>query len=183
MESIEQNVLLAQQGDKLAFQQLMRAYQEKMYRMAFTYVHNEADAVEIVQETFYKAYISIKKLKEPKYFSTWLTKILINNALIFIKKQKRFVLFSEAHLEKDNPVVIQPEEKMDLLNAIRELSPKYKTIINLRFYLDYSQSQIAEILDIPEGTVKSQIHRATKKLEKILGEDIAYEKFYKEKCE
>lgn len=183
MESIEQNVFLAQQGDKLAFQQLMKTYQEKMYRIAFTYVHNETDAVEIVQETFYKAYISIKKLKEPKYFSTWLTKILINNALIFIKKQNRFVLFSEAQLEKHNPVSIQPEEKMDLLNAIRELSPKYKTIINLRFYLDYSQSQIAEILNIPEGTVKIRIHRATKKLEKILGGDIAYEKFYKEKCE
>jgi RNA polymerase sigma-70 factor, ECF subfamily len=183
VKSKQDNVVLAQNGDNDAFQQLMKSEQEKLYRIAYTYVHNEEDALEIVQETFYKAFLSIKKLKEPKFFSTWLTKILINSALSFIKKQKKYVLFSESHEQKYSTTHPHQEEKIDLLRAIMALPNKYKTIINLRFYLDYSLAQIAEVLDIPEGTVKTQIHRATKKLEKMLGGDIGYERFYKESCE
>ncbi|WP_407690670.1 sigma factor [Salinibacillus xinjiangensis] len=76
--------------------------------------------MEVVQETFYKAYISIKNLKEPKYFSTWLTKILINNALTFIQKQK-LVLLSDVLPERTMKTSDQQEEKIDLLNAIMSL--------------------------------------------------------------
>jgi RNA polymerase sigma-70 factor, ECF subfamily len=81
----------AKRGNSKAFQKIIEAEKEKLYRMAYLYVKNESDAIDIVHETIYKAFISIKNLKETDYFSTWLMRILINTALDFIKKNKRII--------------------------------------------------------------------------------------------
>lgn len=82
---LEEQVKLAINQDEKAFEYLMNISKEGLYRIAFAYAKNEQDALDILQETVYKAYISIYKLKEPKYFKTWISKILINNAINFIK--------------------------------------------------------------------------------------------------
>jgi len=91
--------------DEKAFEDLVKKEKEKLYRIAFLYVKNENDALDIVQETIYKAFTSIETLREVKYFSTWITRILINNALDFLKKQKKILLSDE--IDKINNINIE----------------------------------------------------------------------------
>ena len=156
----------AQQGNQKAFLKLIESDKEKLYKMAFLYVKNENDAVDIVQETIMKAYANIGTVKEEKYFSTWLAKILINTALETLRKKSKIILLEEGMVEKQSHGM-QIEEKMDLLQAIEQLEEKYKTVIILRYYRDLSVRQIADYLDCPEGTVKSNLHRAIQKLKQF----------------
>ncbi|MBP1932002.1 sigma-70 family RNA polymerase sigma factor [Ammoniphilus resinae] len=129
------------------------------------YTRNEDDALEIVQETVYKAFISIKQLKEPAYFRTWLTRVLINCAINYIKKQERIIPFSEPipnRVASANTTHV--EDKMDLSSAIDQLEEKLKTVVILKYYHDLTIVQIAEILECPVGTVKTRLHNALKKL-------------------
>ncbi|MBY0223217.1 MULTISPECIES: sigma-70 family RNA polymerase sigma factor [Sporosarcina] len=155
----------AQKGNDQAFLTLIDQEKEKLYRIAFTYVKNETDALDIVQETIYKAYTSISSLKEPAYFSTWLTRILINSSLDFIRKNNKVIPIEQESLERiESHQTAFSEDKLDLLNAIDQLEEKYKTAVLLRFYQDLSVKQIAKILECPEGTVKTNLHRAINKL-------------------
>lgn len=165
----EQLVMKARNGDKLAFQMLIEDEQDALYRCAYIYVRNETDAIDIYQQTVYLAFTSIHTLKEPAYFSSWLTRILINVANTFLNKRNQTVLIEQTELEKiedtNQPHV---EEKMDLLKALGELDDKYKTVLLLRYYQDYQVKQIAEILDCPEGTVKTNIRRGLNALKSTL---------------
>lgn len=166
-----QKVKRAKKGDNQAFQELMDEEKARLYKMAYIYVKNENDALDIFQETVYKAYTSIKNLKEEEFFSTWITRILINTAIDYIRKNKRITPMDKDMLE--NKTIVghsRIEDKMDLLSAIGELEEKYKTVLILRFYKDYTVKQIASILEWPEGTVKTTIHRAVNKLRGKLGE-------------
>ncbi|WP_071395108.1 sigma-70 family RNA polymerase sigma factor [Bacillus tuaregi] len=163
----------AKKGNDKAFQELMEEEKNKLYRIAYLYVKNEADALDIVQETIYKAYISIKNLKEINYFSTWLTRILINTALDFIKKKSRVILTEEfSHIPNSNEHNVEKEESMDLVEAIERLKEPYKTVIILRYYKDFTIKQIADTLDCPEGTVKTHLHRAVNILKLDLREGV-----------
>lgn len=88
--SVEKKIKQAKRGNEKAFQELIQDEKNKLFRMAYLYVKNEDDALDIVHDTIYKAFISIKKLKEPQYFSTWISRILINSALDFIKKKQPY---------------------------------------------------------------------------------------------
>lgn len=160
-------------GNKKAFQDLILKEQSSLYKMAYLYVKNEDDALDIVHESVYKAYVSIKNLKEPNYFLTWLTRIVINTAIDFIKKKK---LISEVPVEQIQAIGQgKIEDRLDLLDAINQLEDRFKTIIILRYYKDFSVKQIAYALNCPEGTVKTQLFRATNKLRCYLREDLANE--------
>ncbi|PLR78338.1 RNA polymerase subunit sigma-70 [Bacillus sp. V3-13] len=170
---IEKKIYKAKKGNERAFEELIEGEKNKLFRMAFLYVKNEENALDIVQDTIYKAFISIKHLKEPHYFSTWITKILINTALDFIKKNNRMIPLSDverfANSHKTNIV-----ENLDLVEAIERLEEQYKTVIILRYYKDLSIKQIGEILECPEGTVKTRLHRAINKLKSDLKEESVY---------
>jgi RNA polymerase sigma-70 factor, ECF subfamily len=168
--SVEKKIKKAIRGNEKAFQELIQDEKNKLFRMAYLYVKKEDDALDIVQDTIYKAFISIKQLKEPNYFSTWLSRILINTALNFIKKNNRAIPFSDIDgFRNDHNLLI--EEKLDLLEAIERLEVQYKTLIIFRYYKDLSIKQIAEILKCPEGTVKTQLHRAINQLKSDLKEE------------
>jgi RNA polymerase sigma-70 factor, ECF subfamily len=162
---IKYKVKKAKNGDHKAFQELIEHEKIKLYRIAYLYTRNENDALDIFQETIFKALNSIHTLKNEEYFSTWITRILINNAKTLLTKRNHTI-----PLENDFFNTIQPspqlliEDKMDLLQAMGQLEEKEKTALILRYYKDYTINQISDILDIPEGTVKSMIHRALKKL-------------------
>lgn len=165
----------AMKGNHKAFQELMVEQKVKLYKIAFMYVKNEEDAIEVFQETIYKALISIKNLKDERYFLTWLTRILINTALDLIKKKSRVVPMDREVLENKVKPYITPENEIDLLKAVMELDEKYKSVIVLRYYQDYSIKQIAEILECPEGTIKTNIHRGLMILRKTMKEDCVNE--------
>ncbi|MGG3942995.1 sigma-70 family RNA polymerase sigma factor [Peribacillus psychrosaccharolyticus] len=168
--SIEKKIMKAKRGNEKAFQELIQDQKNKLFRMAYLYVKNEDDALDIVQETIYKAFISIKQLKDPHYFTTWISRILINTALDFIKKNNRMIPFSEfAGYHTDENLLI--EEKLDLVEAIERLEVPYKTVIIFRYYQDLTIKQIAELLKCPEGTVKTRLHRAINQLKSDLKEE------------
>lgn len=156
-------------GNNKAFQELIQKEKNKLYRMAYLYVKNEADALDIVQETIYKAYVSMKTIEKTEYFSTWLTRILINEALDFIRKHKRMIP-TEKMEEQSTTEYNELEGSIDLIEAINRLEVQYKTVVILRYYKDFTIKQIAETLICPEGTVKTRLHRAAKKLKVDLKE-------------
>jgi len=137
--------------------------------MAYVYVQNENDAVEVFQQTFIRAYEGLPQLKDPQYFSTWLTRIIINCCKTYLVK-KNSVQLVEPHALEDlnstSPTYI--EEELDLWHALCKLEEKYKTVLLLRFYQDYSVKDIAVILQCPEGTVKTHIRRGLQALRQQL---------------
>lgn len=156
----------AKKGDEKAFCKLIEQEKMKLYKMAFLYMKNEEDALDVVQETIMKAFIHIHSLKEEKYFSTWITRILINTALETIRKNQQIVPMNNLMLETE--VTNQHEERMDLVGAISQLDDKYKTVIILKYYQDLTVPDIAEMLECPQGTVKSNLHRGMIELKKLL---------------
>ena len=135
------------------------------YRIAYSYVRNEADAQDIVQESAYKAVYHSGKLKQPEYAQTWITRIVINEALSFLRKHKQELLPLEAELEvaaaEEN---VSKEEAIDLKEAVEKLPPEEKTLITLRFFEDMKLEQIAEVCGEGLSTIKSRLYRKLKKL-------------------
>lgn len=170
---VEEQVKLAAKGDEKAFEYLMNLYKEGLYRTAFAYVKNEQDAIDILQETVYKAYISIDKLKEPKYFKTWLTKILINTSIDYVKKNKKIVyIFEDVPVNLAHSEVNAIDEKLDILNSIDKLEDKYKNVVVLKYFQDLTITEISEVLNCPAGTVKTYLNKALVKLRLFLNEEI-----------
>ncbi|SLL31568.1 Possible alternative RNA polymerase sigma factor SigM [Mycobacteroides abscessus subsp. abscessus] len=161
----------AKKGDINAFQTLIHNEKEKLYKMAYVYMQNEEDALEVFQETIYKAFASMSKVKNNEYFSTWMTRILINTAIDLLRKKKRVVPINQEVLENASDTSsFNSDVHIDLLKALEEIEEKYKTVLLLRYYQDYTVKQIASILKCPEGTVKTNIRRGLEKLkEKMKG--------------
>ena len=143
--------------------------------MAFSYVKDENKALDILQECAYKGFINIYKLKKPDIFKTWITRILINVAIDYIKKDTNIIYLDDNSDLKNDNKGISLEEKMDLYNAIDILKPQYKTVIILKYFNNMSINDISYIMNIPSNTVKSHIRRAKECLNKILREDYLYE--------
>lgn len=162
---INKLVKKAQKGDEKAYIFLFKKYELDIYRIAYVYVKNQNDALDIVQETAYKSFSQIKTLKNPSYFKTWLIKIAINNALSHLRKEKKIV-----HLKPDYVDSLPANEKEDitlqitLQDLIERLNENEKSIVLLRFYADHTISEIAKILDMLLGTVKTILYRSLQKL-------------------
>ena len=154
----------AKKGNDQAFLKLLQDEKVKLYKMAYIYMKNENDALDVMQETMAKAYVNIHTVKEERYFATWLMKILINTALEMLRKNQKIVLMQEQLPERGQESSY--DEKLDLLQAIEQLDEKYKTVILLKYYRDLSTKDIADLLECPEGTVKTNVHRGIQQLKK-----------------
>jgi len=164
----EKKVKQSIRGDREALLFLLDQEKEKLYRTAYSYVQNKEDALDVFQQTVLLAIESIHQLREPKYFTTWLMKICINVSLSVLQKQKNVILIDELKLHPLSTEIATSDEKMDLLDAIYRLDEKYKTVLLLKYYEDLTFEQIAEVLDEPIGTVKSNGKRALAKIKKAL---------------
>ena len=158
-------------GNQEAFENLLIHYKEYLYKIAYSYVKNKESALDIIQESTYKAWMNIHTLENKTVFKNWITKILINTAINNIKKESKIV-----SLDKDTPLVykesgISIEEKIDLYKAIDLLKPKYKSVIILKYFNDMKIEEISDILDLPINTIKIQLKRARESLSNILKED------------
>ena len=169
MQHDEEMISAAIRGDRLALQQILKSEKDKLYRMAYTYVKNEEDALEIFQQTVLQAIESVHQVKEPAYFSTWLTRICINKALAIIKKNKKLVVLEDVEERgTEHDASSDIVQQLDVANAMDLLPEKYKTALMLRFYQDFTVNQIAEVMGCPEGTVKTLVHRGLALLKKEL---------------
>ena len=167
-----EKIKLAQKGDDNAFYELINERKNQLYKTAYAYVKNKEEAMDIVSETVYKAYISIKKLKEPSLFNTWLTRILINASLDCLKKTSKVVPLDE-NLRTYAFIISKDKEQMiDLKVAVDRLNGKLKTIVILKYFQDMTLVEIAKILKCPLGTVKTMLHKALGELRLDLKEEL-----------
>lgn len=147
-------------GDESAFLQLLKKYEQTMYRMAYAYLKNEHDAIEAVQEATYRSLKKIHTLKEPAYFGTWLVRILLNICHDMHEKNLHFDLQQDIEIKGEEP----NHTRFEMTEAIMKLSKPQQELIFLKYFQDYRNQDIATIQNIPEGTVKSRLHAALKKL-------------------
>ncbi|WP_462280373.1 sigma-70 family RNA polymerase sigma factor [Salinivirga cyanobacteriivorans] len=180
----------AQKGDELAFAELMKRYRDSIYYLLLKMVNNAVDAEDLTIEAFGKAFRNIDRYSPSYAFSTWLFKIASNNCIDFLRKNKgreyAFQANSEdvsqtgsndeysAHvqLESKNPMpdelMMTDEKAKALRKVVRELKPRYKKLVELRYFKEYSYEEISQELEIPLGTVKAQLFRARELLFNIL---------------
>ena len=158
-------------GDRQAFEYLIHIYTDRLYKEAYLRCKYEDDVKEIVQETIYRAYRSIGTLKEPQYFKTWISRILINVSNDYLRKNGMIDLeHEESVCTKEVVIDDKIEVKIDLYNAIDELEGKYKDAIILRYIEDLKVEEISEILDRPINTIKTHLRKAIKDMKKLLKE-------------
>ena len=165
--NIESWVKKAIRGNVDAYGHLVEIYKTYLYRTAWLYVHNEDVALDVVQESILKGFRQIKTLRKAKYFKTWMTRILINTAMDMGAQRKE-----QADRAADEGGSL--EEKMDLYNAIQRLPEQYRSVVILKYFNDMKLSEIAETLQIPEGSVSAYLFRAKQELRNILKEGYRY---------
>lgn len=136
---------------------------DKYYRIALRYTKNEHDALDVVQEGAYKAMISAEKLKNSEYADTWICRIMMNEAIEFLRKNQKY----ETEFQENENSAETAEESgdyEDLKEAMDKLPLKDQTVILLRFFEDMSLEQMSEVLDENVSTIKSRLYRALAKL-------------------
>ena len=124
---------------------------ERFYRLVYSYVHNEADALDVVQESACKAIIQCKKLKDTEKLLPWLCRIVVNTSLDLLRNQ-----IKDAAEDK--------YEELDLKKALNRLEPENRTVIILRYFEDMKIEDIALVVDENVNTVKARLYRSLKKL-------------------
>ena len=138
----EKLVLRAQNGDKEAFTMLIQRYKKEIYCIAKSRLDNEVDIDDAIQETLYKAYVNIRKLKEPKYFKTWIIRILYNNCTDITRSSNgKIISFEEKILDSipdDSDAYIDITNNCDFFELIDSLTDDEKTLITLKFSSLYS---------------------------------------------
>ena len=152
-------------------EQILDSY-EALYRLAFTYVHQEQDAMDIVQESVYRAMKHASQVREEQYIETWLWRITMNTAVDFIRKNHRELaqeVFPETGAE-------DRYQDFDTLEALRVLTEKEKAVVVLRFFEDRQIKEVAEILQENTNTVKTILYRSLRKLKiELTKEELVYE--------
>lgn len=138
------------------------------YRLAYSYIKNDADAGDIVQNGAYKAILNSHTLKQKSYAATWIYRIMLNEIFRFLKKEKGTVPLDEITAE---PSKEDSYEDIDLKYALDSLSPKDKAVIELKYFEELKFEEIAEILEENVNTVKSRLYRSLKKLKLELSDE------------
>ncbi len=152
-------------------EQILDSY-EAMYRLAYTYVKNEEDALDIVQESVYKAIKYSGRVRQEAYIRTWLWRIVMNTAVDFIRKNSKEVATEEMQ-ETGREDTYQDFDTLEALNILDE---REKAVVVLRFFEDQKLEDIARILNENTNTVKTVLYRSLKKLKVRLAEgEMLYE--------
>lgn len=161
------NMLLikrAQKQDTDAFIQLIEENKTALYKVAKSYLKNEEDVADAMQDTILSAFEHIGELKTVSYFKTWLTRILINHCTDIVRRQRRMVSMEEAEEPAGNLV----ESDYEFYELLRELPEKDRIIFLLYYGEGFNTREISEILEWNENTVRSRLQRGRKKLEQVL---------------
>ena len=154
----------ASEKEALVHECLVKNY-EKYYRMAYSYVFCEQDAMDIVQEGAYRAILKSDLLKQPEYVDIWICKIVINEALRFLKKNKLASVDMESLPEQGKEDEV---EDIDLQRALEKLDNQERAIVVLRYFEEEKLENIGKTMNLNVNTVKSRLYRAMDKLKKYM---------------
>ncbi|MGQ9847846.1 MAG: RNA polymerase sigma factor [Bacteroidales bacterium] len=181
-----QDYMLVQQaikGDEKSFAELMGRYRDSIYFMLLKMVANKVEAEDLTIEAFTKAFKNLSQYSPSFAFSTWLFKIATNNCIDYLRKKKAEIISidgqSAENSDLETPIPLQsdsldPEEELIreqkfilMRHIIEKLKPRYRKLIELRYFKEYSYEEISAELEIPIGTVKAQLFRARELLYQI----------------
>ena len=175
-----------EQQDERAYAELMMKYRDTIYYMMLKMVGNEEDAEDLTLEAFGKAFNRLHQYSPSYAFSTWLFKIASNNCIDFIRKKRISTLSLDQPMNGDDDNSsdfsdsitnnnLDPEEKFIRKQKIRimreivdQLKPRYRELIILRYFREYSYEEIADHLELPLGTIKAQLYRAREQLYQLM---------------
>ncbi|MDY3281938.1 sigma-70 family RNA polymerase sigma factor [Dysosmobacter sp.] len=143
------------------------AVKARLYRTAYLYLGSEADALEAVDEAVYQALRSLRQLRRPEYFETWLTRILLNECSRELRRRRRFS-GEEALPETAGPDVY---DALPLREAVRRLPEELRTVVILRYFTGLTLQETADSLKLPVGTVSTRQRKALQLLRLELGEE------------
>ena len=171
-------------GDQKAYAELMGRYRDSVYFMLLKMVNNKDDADDLTIEAFGKAFKRLSQYTPNYAFSTWLFKIASNNCIDFIRRKKMTTFSIDRTFENDEggemsmdikAEGLNPEENMvkkqkvkHMRDVVEKLKPRYRILVELRYFDELSYEEISEKLDLPLGTVKAQLFRAREFLANIL---------------
>lgn len=165
---------LAKNGNEKAFATLMNRYRDSIYYMLLKMVNNNSDAEDLTIEAFGKAFHNIESYTPDFAFSTWLFKIATNNCIDFIRKKQSSPAAIDQlqddldsitkNIQSDMPdpeeAIINDQKIAVLRSIVNQLKPRYRQLIELRYYKEYTYEEISAELNLPIGTVKAQLFRA-----------------------
>ena len=160
-------VAKARRGDAGAFHDLVDRHADRLFRLAVSLVGNSADAEDVVQETLIGAFRGLSRFEGRASVKTWLTRILVIQAAQFRRRKRPVQSISETQpTTKDQPA--GSEAKLDVQAAMQQLSPEHRQVIVLRELEQMTYDEIAQVLDVPQGTVESRLSRARAALRETL---------------
>jgi RNA polymerase sigma-70 factor (ECF subfamily) len=171
-----------QKGEVAVFEELAAKYYRRVFMVILGMVHHRDDAMEVAQETFYRAFKNIKRFKGGSNFYTWVYRIAVNLAIDFQRRQKRSLMDLKENMDEvvdaetsgSDPFREVHDRRLGekLLGAINELTPDHKAVIVMRAVEGLSYKEIGRIMGCSEGTIMSRLHYARKKLQEKLGTDL-----------
>ena len=179
-------VAAAKDGDHQAYAELCRRHSQQIFRTVLRITGNTADAEDTLQETLLKAYVHIGGFEGRSAFSTWLTRIAINSALMLSRKKRSHPVYSfESGPDADDVKLPEPREashnpeesymqnalENELIQAIQYLTPRLRIVMHIRYREDASVAEIAQMLGISEGAVKTRLSRARTQIRKHLDDN------------
>ena len=185
----KEDILLVEQaleGDQKAYAVLLKKYKDTIFYMLLKMVKNENDADDLTMEAFGKAFRNLEQYTSEYAFSTWLFRIASNNCIDFLRKKRAItVSLDSASTSTDSDdyeptIVVQatelnPEEDLiksqnteELMDIVCQLKPRYRQLVELRYFKEFSYDEIAQHMSLPLGTVKAQLFRARELLSNIM---------------
>lgn len=170
----------AQRGDVSAYDALVRAYETLAFRAAYLIARDEHEAADAAQDAFVRAYRALNTFRTGEPFRPWLMRIVTNQALNRLQASQRRANMNERYAlaENENRKMSNAQEHVEareqnekLMRAVQRLKPDEQTLITLRYFLELPETEVAQTLQLPQGTVKSRLHRTLAKLREIIRQD------------
>ena len=168
---MEELVKKAKNNDKRAFTELIKVIEKELYLIAKTKLNNDDDIGDALQETIFKSYRNIKKLRDNSLFKTWVVRILINECNNIYKRRKKYIISYEGK-EMENYIALDDEDgNIEFENLIKNLDSDEKLILTLYYCFKYTIKEISKITKIKENTIKGKIVRSRNKIRRRLEEE------------
>lgn len=161
----------AKKGDKEALVKLIMLQKDDYYKLAYTYLTNQHDALDAMEDMIIIVYESIYKLKKDEAFYSWSKTILVNCCKKILRQRKKLVLLETIEQPSYLDNFENNEDKILLDKYLAQLNPNHREVIQLRYLLDLEYTEIANILKVPIGTIKSRLFYGMNQLKQILGGD------------
>jgi RNA polymerase sigma-70 factor (ECF subfamily) len=169
-------ILRAKAGDREAFSQLIRTYMHRTHRVAYRYLGNREDAADICQELFLRVYRHLSRFDAERPFYPWLYRILRNLCFNHLQRSARTLPLGEIELPSELPApegkLLREEAVASLNDALRGLSAPDREILLLKHFDGLAYAEMAELLDIPPGTVMSRLYNARRRLRRKLADRV-----------